>query len=46
MSTRIEGHAKVGDPKWLVHTGKVEIYLREMFDVLVSWLESKITHLA
>ena len=46
VSTRIERHTEVSGPKRLVHSGEVEIKLVKMFWGVVSWLESKITHLA
>ena len=46
MPARIEWHTKVSGPKGVVNGGEVEIHLRKVFDGVVSWLESKITHLA
>ena len=46
MAMRDEGHTKVSCPKRFVHSGEVEIHLREVFDGVVSRLESEISHLA
>ena len=44
VSTRIEGHAKVGCPKWLVHTGKVDTHLIECFNNVMIWFDPQVSH--
>ena len=46
MAMRDEGHTKVSCPKRFVHSGEVEIHLREVFDGVVSRLESEISPLS
>ena len=46
MSAGIEWHANVSGPKRFVQSRKVDTHLIEMFNGVVSWFESKISHLA
>ena len=45
VSTRIEGYAKVSGPEWFVHSREVDIHPGEMFDGVVTWLKSMVSHL-
>ena len=45
VSLGIEGHTKVSGPKWFVDAREVKIHLGKAFNVVVSWLNSQVSHL-
>ena len=48
VSTRIEGHAKVGGPEWFVNSGEVErgLHASERSNCVVIRFDSQVSHLA
>ena len=46
MSTRIEGHAKIGGPERFVYSREVDTHLVECFNKVVSWFDSQVSHSA
>ena len=44
MSTRIEGHAKVGGPERFVYSREVDTHLVECFDNVMVWFDPQVSH--
>ena len=46
MSSRVEGHAKIGGPECFVNCGKIQLHLGEWFHCMLIRFDSKVSHLA
>ena len=44
MSTRIEGHTKVGGPEWFVKSWEVDTHLFECFNKVMAWFDPQVSH--